>query len=188
MAALVVFESMFGNTQQIADAITEGLSRQLPVEQVEVGAAPAVIGHDVELLVVGGPTHAFGLSRLGTRQSAAQQAEDGLVSTGIGLREWLGTLPKASSDVAVATFDTRISKPRLPGSAAAAAEKRLRRLGFRVPARSQSFFVEGTTGPLLSGERERARRWGEELAVRLGAARPSQRSQARWPHHGSGVL
>jgi hypothetical protein len=89
---------------------------------VEVGAAPAVIGDDVELLVVGGPTHAFGLSRPGTRRSAAQQAEDELVSTGIGLREWLGTLPKGSPDVAVAAFDTRISKPRLPGAAAAAAE------------------------------------------------------------------
>jgi hypothetical protein len=77
--------------------------------------------------------------------------------------------------VAVAAFDTRISRPRLPGSAAAAAEKRLRRLGFRVLARFQSFFVEGTTGPLARGELERARRWGEELAVELGAARPSPR-------------
>jgi hypothetical protein len=175
MAAVVVFESMFGNTRQIADAVTEGLARYLRVEQVEVGAAPVIIGDDVELLVVGGPTHAFGLTRPGTRQSAAQQAEDGLVSTGTGLREWLGALPKASSDMAVTAFDTRISRPRLPGSAAAAAEKRLRRLGFRVLSRSQSFFVEGTTGPLVRGERERARRWGEELAVRLGAARPPQR-------------
>jgi hypothetical protein len=173
MAALLVFESMFGNTRQIADAVTEGLSEHLPVERVEVGAAPATIGRDVELLVVGCPTHAFGLTRPGTRQSAARQAENGLVSTGIGLREWLDTLPKASSDVAVATFDTRISKPRLPGSAAVAAEKRLRRLGFRVSTRPQSFFVEGTTGPLVSGERERARQWGEELAESLGAARSS---------------
>jgi hypothetical protein len=175
MAAFLVFESMFGNTQQIADAVTEGLSAHLPVEQVEVGAAPATVGRDVELLVVGGPTHAFGLSRPGTRRSAAQQAEGGLVSTGIGLREWLGTLSQGGAlDVAVACFDTRVSKPRLPGSAAAAAEKQLRRLGFRVLARSQSFFVVGTTGPLVPGERERARRWGEELALELTAARPSQ--------------
>ena len=150
MAALVVFESMFGNTQQIANAVTEGLSAHLPVEQVEVGAAPAIIGDDVELLVVGGPTHAFGLTRPGTRQSAAQQAEDGLVSTGMGLREWLGTLLRGYSDVAVATFDTRISKPRLPGSAAAAeksAAPARYRLGNRVVARTQSYFVEGTTGP-----------------------------------------
>jgi hypothetical protein len=174
MAALVVFESMFGSTQQIADAVARALSRHLRVEQVEVSATPAIVGDDVELLV-GGPTRAFGLTRPGTRQSAARQAEDGLVSAGIGLREWLGTLSRDSSDVAVATFDTRISKPRLPGSAAAAAEKRLRRLGLRVLARFQSFFVEGTAGPLVPGERGRARRWGEELAMRLGAARPSQR-------------
>jgi flavodoxin-like protein len=167
MTAVVVFESMFGNTQQIADAVSEGLAQHLRVDQVEVNAAPAVVGDDVELLVVGGPTHAFGLTRPGTRQSAAQQADNGLVSAGIGLREWLDTLPKGSSDVAVACFDTRVSRPRLPGSAAAA-EKRLRRLGFRAVARSQSFFVEGTTGPLVRGERERARRWGEELAVGLG--------------------
>jgi hypothetical protein len=174
MAAVLVFESMFGNTQQIADAVTEGLSEHLPVAQVEVGIAPATIGRDVELLVVGGPTHAFELSRPGTRRSAAQQAEDGLVSTGIGLREWLGTLSQGASDVAVACFDTRVSKPRLPGSAAAAAEKQLRRLGFRVLARSQSFFVGGTSGPPVPGERERARRWGEELALELIAVRPSQ--------------
>ena len=82
MAALVVFESMFRNTRQSADAVAEGLSEHLPVEQVEVSAAPTVIGDDVELLVIGGPTHAFGLTRPGTRQSAAQQAEDGLVSSG----------------------------------------------------------------------------------------------------------
>lgn len=175
MAALVVFESMFGNTKMVADAVAEGLARHLRVEQVEVGAAPTVIGGEVELLVVGGPTHAFGLSRPGTRQSAAQQADGGLVSAGIGLREWLGTLQEGASNVAVAAFDTRISKPRLPGSAAAAAEKRLRRLGFGVIAPSTSFYVEGTAGPLLRGEAERAHRWGEELAVGLDAGRRHRR-------------
>jgi hypothetical protein len=170
MTVLVVFESMFGNTKLVADAVAEGVARHLPVEQVEVGVAPTVIGGGVELLVVGGPTHAFGLSRQGTRQSAAQQAQGGLVSAGIGLREWLGTLHKGAAEVAVAAFDTRVSKPHLPGSAAAAADKRLRRLGFRSVARSTSFYVQGTTGPLIAGEAERARRWGEELAVELGAA------------------
>jgi hypothetical protein len=169
MAVLVVFESMFGNTKVIADAVAEGLAPHLPVQQVEVGTAPTVIGGQVELVVVGGPTHAFGLSRPGTRQSAAQQAEGGLVSAGIGLREWLLTLRKGSSGVAVAAFDTRISKPRLPGSAAAAADKRLRRLGFRSVAPPTSFYVEGTTGPLMEGEAERARRWGAALAVELAA-------------------
>jgi hypothetical protein len=179
MTVLVVFESMFGNTKVIADAVAEGLAGHLPVEQVEVGVAPTVIGGEVELLVVGGPTHAFGLSRSGTRQSAAEQADGDLVSAGIGLREWLGALHKGPADVAVAAFDTRISKPRLPGSAAAAADKRLRRLGFRVVAPSTSFYVRGTTGPLLDGEAERARRWGEELAAEL---RPPPGLQRELPH------
>jgi hypothetical protein len=159
---------MFGNTQVIANAIAEGLAGPVQVESVEVGAAGSQIGGDVGLLVVGGPTHAFGMSRPGTRHDAARQASDGLVSTGIGLREWLDGLQR-STGVAAAAFDTRISKPRLPGSAARAAEKRLRRLGFRVVAPAASFYVEGTMGPLVGGERERARRWGELLQARTDA-------------------
>jgi hypothetical protein len=168
MRALVVFESMFGNTEVIANAIAEGLTGPMQVETVEVGVATTRVGDDVGLLVVGGPTHAFGMSRAGTRQDAGRQASAGLVSTGIGLREWLDALQRSTS-VAAAAFDTRISKPRLPGSAARAAEKRLRRLGFRVVAPAASFYVEGTMGPLVAGERERARRWGELLRVRTDA-------------------
>lgn len=165
MQALVVFESMFGNTQVIAKAVADGLSSRIGTDIVEVGAAPEVMDDDVELLVVGGPTHAFGMSRAGTRQTAARQAEQGPVTTGIGLREWLDTLKRGSETVAAATFDTRLNKPHwLVGSAARVAEKRLRRLGFRVLAPSQSFYVAGTPGPLLDGEAERARRWGEKLA------------------------
>ena len=82
MSALVVYESMFGNTQSIAKGIGEGLSSRMTVEIVEVGEAPSVIDPDVELLVVGGPTHAFGMRRPGTRQNAAQQAGHDLVSRG----------------------------------------------------------------------------------------------------------
>jgi flavodoxin len=67
MRALVVYESMFGNTQAIANAIVQGLSGRMRVEALEVGVAPATIDDDVALLVVGGPTHAFGLSRPQTR-------------------------------------------------------------------------------------------------------------------------
>ena len=167
MRALVVYESMFGNTQAIADAVADGLSDRMRVEVLEVGAAPTTIDDDVALLVVGGPTHAFGMSRPQTRQDAARQAAEGLVSRGIGLREWLATL-QAPAGVAAATFDTRISRPRLPGSAARAAEKRLRRLGFRIVAPAASFYVEGTSGPLQEGEPERARRWGQTLGSKTG--------------------
>lgn len=108
---LVVFESMFGNTQVIASSVADGLAPRMQVDLMEVGVAPTALDGDVDLLVVGGPTHAFGMSRPGTRQSAAQQSQRRLVSARIGLREWLGRLPGNSRPVAVATFDTRIAKP-----------------------------------------------------------------------------
>lgn len=163
MSALVVYESMFGNTQSIAKGIGDGLSSRMTVEIVEVGEAPSIIDPDVELLVVGGPTHAFGMSRPGTRQNAAQQAGHDLVSKGIGMREWLATVQGGSNRIAATVFDTRINKPRVPGSAARAGQKRLSRLGFRIVAPAESFWVKGTPGPLLAGEPERARRWGESL-------------------------
>jgi len=164
MRALVVFESMFGNTETIARAVAEGLAGSMGVEVVEVGAAPTAIAGDVDVLVVGGPTHALGMSRASTREEAAKQSEHGLVSAGIGVREWLEAVER-SARVPAAAFDTRVAKPRVPGSAAKAAARRLRRLGFPEAARAESFWVGGTPGPLLEGEVERARRWGEGLAA-----------------------
>ena len=171
MRALVVYESMFGNTQEIATAVADGLAINGDVDAVEVGVAPTVVPDGVDLLVVGGPTHAFGLSRPGTRASATQQATAGVVSAKIGLREWLDALGTPPPAVAVATFDTKIKKPRLPGSAAKAAEKRLRQHGFVVAAPATSFYVYGTTGPLVVGERERARGWGDRLGKQFAPAR-----------------
>ena len=165
MRALVVYESMFGNTQVIANAVADGLSDRMQVDAVEVGDAPTKLDDDVALLVVGGPTHAFGMSRPMTRQDAAKQASDGLVSSRVGLREWLAAL-RGRAGVAAAAFDTRVAMPHLPGSAARAAEKRLRKLGFRIAVPAESFFVEGTLGPLLEGEQDHARRWGTQLASR----------------------
>ncbi len=172
MHAVVVFESMFGNTHRIAEAISDGLAPHAKVDVVEVGTAPTSLDEDVTLLIVGSPTQAWGMSRKNTRLSAEKQAPQGLVSKGIGMREWLASVTKGSGTVAAASFDTRFHKPRwLTGSAARGAQKCLRRLGFRVIVPAESFFVSGTTGPLLDGERERARTWGDELGARLETAR-----------------
>lgn len=161
--ALVVYESMFGNTEAIAKAIADGLAEHLPTTITEVMMAPTRLG-DVDLLVVGAPTHALGLSRRETRMSAAAQGarlrESGLV----GLREWLARLVAPSRGVAAA-FDTRIKRPRVPGSAARAARRRLRRLGFDTGAKPVSFYVTGTPGPLADGELDRARSWGRQLGA-----------------------
>ena len=164
--ALIVYETMFGNTERIARAIRDGLRRYVPAETVPVNRAPDVVPDDVRLLVVGGPTHAFSMSRLSTRQGAVQQA-DVVMPIEVGIREWLAALGRAdrrSQDLLVTTFDTRIAKVRrFPGSAARSAAKLLRKLGFRLISPSTSFFVDETTGPIREVEIERAQRWGDEL-------------------------
>ena len=165
MRALVVYESMFGNTETIARAVGAGVAARMPVYVVEVGHAPTTIDPDVTLLVVGGPTHAFGMSRPQTRQDAAKQAEGHVVSEHGGIREWLGEV-SGSAPVAATTFDTRMKQGWIPGSAARSAQKRLRGKGFVLNSAPQSFYVEGTPGPLLEGEPARARQWGEQLAAR----------------------
>lgn len=163
MRALVVFESVFGNTKYIAESIVEGFGPGVAATIVEAKQSEALPQDDIDLVVVGAPTHAFGLPRPGTRKGALQQAPDKAV-IGDGVREWLDKLPAASPGILAATFDTRVVKPRwLPGSAARKAASRLRRLGYQVLA-TESFFVVGTQGPLSDGELERARMWAARLA------------------------
>ena len=169
MQALVVVESVFGNTRAIADAVGEGLGHRAEVRVLTVTDAAAATGllDGVDLLVVGGPTHAFGMSRPSTRRAAAEQAGGGAVAAQGGLREWLAALPASTAHLPAAAFDTRVDRPRTPGSAASGAARRLRRLGYELVARPESFRVTGTTGPLLADEAERARIWGHNLLARL---------------------
>jgi hypothetical protein len=175
MRALVVFESILGNTEVIARAVAEGLGEGGEVEVVEVGAAPSTLPAGVDLLVVGGPTHAHGMTNPDSRRSAAQKAQRPVVSTRIGIREWLAAVGAAPAGVTAAAFDTRIKGPGLLwGSAAKAAAGRLEDQGFQMAAPPECFLVKGPTGPvhdvLVAGEVDRARRWGATLAAKTGAA------------------
>jgi menaquinone-dependent protoporphyrinogen IX oxidase len=108
MRALICYESIFGNTRQIAEAIGEGLRGGCDVEVVEVGQASHATD-DVDLLVVGGPTHAWSMSRDATRRGAREQAVKSHkhpVSNGVGLREWLQALRPAPRGNMAAAFDT----------------------------------------------------------------------------------
>lgn len=172
MGALVVFESMYGNTWQVAEAVGEGLSEHLPVQVVEVGSAPSALDaldDEVRLLVVGAPTHAFGLSRGSTRADAAERSGRAVISAGVGVREWLEEL-RLPRGLAVASFDTHADKRWVPGSAAAVARRQLRRLGGAPVAPAESFYVEGMEGPLVPGEIDRAREWGQRLAGQVATA------------------
>jgi hypothetical protein len=174
MRALIVVESMYGNTRTVAAAVAEGLGAHMAVDVVEVAEAPGAIPGDVSLLVVGGPTHAHGMSNPDSRRSAAKRAADALVPFRTGIREWLEQLAPAPAGIPAAAFDTRIKGPALLwGSAAQGAAKELRRLGFQAAADPASFLVKGPMGPvvdvLVPGEIERARAWGERLGAAVAA-------------------
>lgn len=163
MSTLVVFESMWGNSRTVAEAVAEGLGDDVPV--VNVAEAPVPLPQDVDMLVLGGPTHAFSMSRASTRQEAkAKGADQGHLTSGI--REWMAALP-ASDRLHVATFDTRVASVRhLPGSAAKAAAREVRRRHLGRVIATKSFYVADMAGPLLDDELDRARAWGTSLAVR----------------------
>lgn len=167
MSILVVYESMFGDARDIAQAIAAGAAESVPATAVEVSEAPDAIPDDVTLLVVGTPTHAFGLPRPGTRSDAAQRADTPLVSTGRGVREWLAVITPARKGQPAVTFDTRMTQPKLVTAmdhASHTSAKLLRKSGFAIATESGHFHVLDVQGPLADGESERARDWGRQLA------------------------
>jgi hypothetical protein len=172
--AVVVVESMWGNTRAVAAAVADGLSEHLPAHVVGVSEAPLALSGPTRLLVVGGPTHAFSMSRTTTRHDAVTRGADAAGATEVGLREWLDDIARLPASVQVAAFDTKVRKPRLPGSAAHAAARRLRKKGGRVSLPPETFYVLDYEGPLAPGELDRARAWG----ARLGATLPDSASAA----------
>lgn len=160
MRALVVYESMWGNTERIARAVAEGIG---DAQTLEVNAVSSAHLEGLDLLVVGGPTHAFSMTRPSTRHDAVARGA-AVGSEDRGIREWLAELPE-DLVVPVATFDTRIDAARaLPGSAAKGARRVIKRHHHGDVVRACSFYVSDTAGPLLEGELQRATHWGAQLA------------------------
>ena len=160
MRTLVVVESIWGNTEAIGRAIAAGIGGTVDVVTAE--DAPRAIPAGVDLVVVGGPTHAFSMTSVMTRESARQQGATTIPSRGI--REWIDGLPRLERRVRAATFDTRTVSPRLPGSAAKTAMKRLVERGLQPVAKPETFGVHGYEGPVVDGELARATEWGAALA------------------------
>ena len=170
MRALVVYESMYGNTHRVADAIAVGLAAGGVDATAEVvGAVDAGAAASADLLVVGGPPHVHGMTRQSTRHAAAEAAgkpDSGLTmepdAEGAGLREWFDGLD--GSEGRAAAFDTRIRRSALlTGRASKGIARRLRHLGRQLVAEPESFFV--SEDALEPGEEDRARQWGERLAA-----------------------
>lgn len=166
--ALVVYESLFENTETIAHAVARGLVLEgMGATVVAVGAAPPLRHVDLDLLVVGAPTHAFSLSRPRTRQDAVRQGASS-ASSATGVRDWLavaGATPSSRNRPLAAMFDTRVrATEHLPMSAASRGAHLLQHLGLALVARPQGFVVEGLRGPLREEEVGHAVAWGRGLA------------------------
>lgn len=164
MNALVVYESAWGNTKAVAEAVAAGLGEHVAVDVTGVEDAPRLTDLQVDLLVVGAPTHAFGLSRRVTREDAHERGGE-LITTGV--RDWLDAAGARHVELKVAAFDTHVKHPNLPGWASHSAAKKLKHLGCTMLVKPRSFYVDGYEGPLLDGELEGAREWGAELANAL---------------------
>lgn len=174
MRALVVYESMYGNTRKVAEAVASGLGTPESVKVLSVADARQERPEDFDLVVAGGPTHIHGMSRPASRKSAvdaAHKPDSGIaVEPGAGnegIREWLEALPEGTGKAAA--FDTRMEGPAFfTGRASKGIEKMLHRHGFILIAEPESFLVGGENA-LEPTEEDRARSWGAMLAERLSS-------------------
>ncbi|HYL50346.1 MAG TPA: flavodoxin domain-containing protein [Acidimicrobiia bacterium] len=172
MNTVVIYESMYGNTHLIAEAIAGGLrDANADVTVVPVSDAREEMLDAADLVVVGGPTHAHGMSRAGTRDAAvkARDRDPDLVldpdAEGEGLREWFASVGRVPARAAA--FDTRFDMPAaLTGRASRGIARRLRAHGSGMIADPESFFVT-RQNHLEPEEATRARDWGKHLAAAM---------------------
>lgn len=174
MKAVVVFESMYGNTRTIAESVAMGIRA---TGDAEVTVAPASeadseLIRQTDLLVVGGPTHAHGMSHSATRRAAREaatkpdsklQLDPAAPIDGPGIRGWLAHLDGLGG--LAAAFDTRLDAPAVfTGRAAPKIARQLRRRGYTAVVEPESFLVTKDT-ELCPGETARAQDWGSRLSA-----------------------
>jgi hypothetical protein len=161
MKAIVVYESLWGNTAAIARAIAEGIGPE--AQALSTAEATAEVIADADLIVAGAPVIAFNLPTEQTRDSIRtnpSRARSNPDFSHPSMRSWLEALPKGQGRAAA--FETRLWWS--PGGSTSTIVRKLEGAGYRTVAKAQRFIVKGAYGPLRNGEVERARQWGAELA------------------------
>jgi hypothetical protein len=183
MRALIVYESMYGNTRVVATNIADGLRAAHEVILVPVAEATRELLAWADLVIVGGPTHMHRLSTGSSRRMAARAAADqnsGLTldpdAVGPGLREWFDSM--APGLVLAAAFDTRFNgRSVFTGRASRGIRRLLKQHGYHVIAAPESFLITSRNA-LLGGEPARARRWGAALGVIASNVKPPARTRS----------
>ncbi len=156
MKALVIYDSFFGNTEKVAQAVARGIGAPEEVKLVQVGTLAAQQLAEAQLLVVGSPTRGFRASEATMAFLAGLQA---------------GSL-KAKM---VAAFDTRLTMEtmgpvirfmffmKIGKFAAPSIAEALQKAGGELALPPEGFIVKASEGPLKEGELERAEAWGGQL-------------------------
>jgi len=156
MKSLVIYDSVYGNTEKIAQAIGQVLKGKGEVRVVNVKQANVEMLAGNKLLLVGSPTQAFNMMP--------------------AMKTWFKTLPKGSlNDIQVAAFDTRLDIKKVKniiltfmesifGYAAEKIGKALVKKGGSQVVKPEGFFVDGSEGPITAGELERAITWAGKLS------------------------
>ncbi len=145
MKAIVVYESIWGNTAAVAKAVAEGIGGGTRVLSTAEASGAAIAGAD--LLVVGAPVLGFSapsdlmVKSIASNQDKYRKAPD---LSQPSMRSWLDALPHGSGRSAA--FETRIWWS--PRGATGTIESKLARAGYRKLAKSERFIVAGTYGPL----------------------------------------
>lgn len=177
MRTVVVYESLFGDTRRIAEAIARGVRQSDPdgtVTCVNVVEANLDDVAAATLLIAGGPTQFHGMTsrrKTGTWLREADLATGRSRSghpiepaaRGISLHDWLGQMPEATLGAKGAAFDTRLDR-LLSGGAAGAISRRLRGRLYDLVAPPEGFLVDDREGPVRAGELDRAEAWGAQVA------------------------
>jgi hypothetical protein len=169
MRALVVYESLWGNTAAVANAIAQGVGAG--TRAVSTAEANTWLQEDVDLLVCGAPVFAFHLSGQRVRDSLRTTPPDAPAPADLShpsMRDWIAQMPSTSA--LGAAFDTRVRGPF--GTGAPAIAKLLTGRGILTIGKPQGFIVTGKYGPLAPQALDDAQRWGAELVNLATAMRP----------------
>ncbi len=153
MTTLVLYDSQFGNTEKIAQAIGKGIGGDVQVRSAK--ELEAIGWYELKLLVVGTPTQG------GRPTPALQKLFEAIPADGL-------------KGAKVAAFDTRFREKdhnfalralmKTIGYASVKMVKILEAKGGTLIAQPQGFFVTDKQGPLVDGEIDRAEQWGTTLA------------------------
>ena len=169
MKAIVVYESYWGNTASVAQAIAEGLGEGAKAMSTAEAKGEALAG--AGLIVAGSPIIAFSLPSEKTRNNMLAKPDKKAPSppdlSHPSIRTWLVALPQACASgggaaVRAAAFETGFKLS--PGGSAGKILRMLEEKGYQPLAKKQRFFVKSSYGPMKEGELDRAKAWGAELA------------------------